>query len=239
MSMNLSEFIRQLGTDPHSQDPEFLRVRNSAPEFIHAANESAQFERKLARAVAVPVPVNVLADLKETARTTTGGATRWRYYAMAAGLLLVITAAGITWRMNAIKFDSVEQYVAYHYHHDGENVLARADGQTADNIEEVLSGFNVKLAPGLAGMVSLIKFCPTPAGMGAHLVVTTASGPVTIIFMPDTLVADGEMLAFDGMQAQLVGLGRGSAAVIGTSSQNVAELHSLVQSSFILMGSEA
>ncbi len=239
MSMNLSEFIRQLGADPNSQDPEFLRVRNSAPEFIQAANESAQFERKLGRALAVSVPVNVLADLKETARTTAGGATRWRYYAMAAGLLLVITAAGITWRMSAVKFDSVEQYVAYHYHHDGEDVLARAYGQRADNIDEVLSGFNVKLAPGLAGMVSLIKFCPTPAGMGAHLVVTTASGPVTIIFMPDTLVADGEMLAFDGMQAQLVGLGRGSAAVIGTTSQNVAEFHSLVQSSFIPLGSEA
>lgn len=239
MSMNLSEFIRQLGTDPDSRDPEFLRVRHSAPEFIQAADESAQFERKLARALAVPVPVNVLADLKQTAQTKKVGATRWRYYAMAAGLLLVITAAGITWRLNAPEFDSVEQYVAYHYHHDGEDVLARADGQRANNIEEVLSGFKVKLAPGLAGMVSMIKFCPTPAGMGAHLVVMTASGPVTIIFMPDTPVADGEMLAFDGMQAQLVGLGRGSAAVIGTSSQNVAELHSLVQSSFVSLGSEA
>jgi len=239
MSMNLSEFIRQLGTDPNSQDPEFLRVRDSAPEFVQAANESTQFERKLARAVAVPVAPNVLADLKETTRTTAGGPIRWRYYAMAAGVLLAITAAGITWRMNALKFASVEQYVAYHYHHDGEDVLARANGQRADNIEEVLSGFNVKLAPGLAGMVSLIKFCPTPAGMGAHLVVNTSSGPVTIIFMPDTVVADGEMLAFDGMQAQLVGLGRGSAAVIGTSSQNVAELHELVQSSFISLGSEA
>ena len=239
MSMNLSEFIRQLGTDPNSQDPQFLRVRDSAPEFIRATRESAQFEHKLARAIAVPVPMSLLADLKETARTTAGGPTRWRYYAMAAGLLLALTAAGITWRMSTLRFDSVEHYVAYHYHHDGEDVLARADGQRADNIEEVLSGFNIKLAPGLAGRVSLIKFCPTPAGMGAHLVVTTASGPVTIIFMPDTLVADGEMLAFDGMQAQLVGLGRGSAAVIGTSSQNVAELHSLVQSSFISLGSEA
>jgi hypothetical protein len=96
-----------------------------------------------------------------------------------------------------------------------------------------LSGFRVRLAPELAGKVSLIKFCPTPAGMGAHLVVNTASGPVTIIFMPDSLVTDGEMFAFDGMQAQLVGLGRGSAAVIGTPSQDVAKLHSLVKSSFI------
>ena len=145
----------------------------------------------------------------------------------------MIAAAAVTWRMNSMNFDSIEQYVAYHYNHDGEDVLARAGGQQADNIEQILSDFNVQLAPELAGKVTLIKFCPTPEGMGAHLVVNTASGPVTIIFMPDMLVTDGEMLAFDGMQAQLVDLVRGSAAVIGTPAQDVAKLHALVQTSFI------
>jgi len=233
MSMSLSDFIRQLATDPNSQDPEFQRARNSAPEFVAAASESARFETSLRRAVLVPVPANWLAQLKETSPATAGAQTRRRYYAMAASVFLVIAAAGVTWRMNAMKFDSIEQYVTYHYDHDGEGVLARADGQQADNIEEILSEFNVRLAPELAGKVTLIKFCPTPAGMGAHLVVNTPSGSVTIIFMPDMLVADGEMLAFDGMQAQLVGLVRGSAAVIGTPAQDVAQLHALVQSSFI------
>jgi len=239
MSMNLSEFIRQLGTDPNSQDAEFLRARDSAPEFSRAASESAEFERRLARAMAVPVPVNLLGNMQEAVRGGVVGPTHWRYYAMAAGLLLVIAAAGTTWRMNALKFYSTEQYVAYHYQHDGQDVITRAAGQQADNIEDVLSGFNVKLAPGLAGMVNLIKFCPTPNGMGAHLVITTASGPVTIIYMPETLVADGEMLAFDDMQAQLVGLARGSAAVVGSRSQDVAQWHSLVQSSFISVASKA
>jgi hypothetical protein len=182
--------------------------------------------------------VDWLAELKETSPLTAGRQTRWRYYAMAASVLLVIAAAGITWRMNSMNFDSTEQYVAYHYNHDGDDVLARAGGQQADNIEKILAGFNVALAPELAGKVTLIKYCPTPAGMGAHLVVDTASGPVTIIFMPDTPVADGEMLAFDGMQAQLVGLARGSAAVIGTPAQDVAKLHALVQSSFLSRGTE-
>ncbi len=239
MSMNLSEFIHQLGTDPNSRDAEFLRARDSAPEFTQAANESDLFERRLGRAVAVPIPVNFLADLQEKARTAARVPTQWSYYAMAASLLLVVAAAGMVWRMNSMKFDSVEQYVAYHYQHDGEDVLSRAEGQQAGNIEEILAGLNVKLTPGLAGMVSLIKFCPTPAGKGAHLVITTPSGPVTIIFMPDTLVTDGEMLAFDGMQAQLVGLPGGSAAVIGSPGQDIAQWHSLVQSSFISPASEA
>lgn len=233
MSMNLSEFIRQLATDPGSQDAEFLRLRDSAPEFVAAASESARFESRLRRAVSVPVPAELLTELRETAPAKADRQIRWRYYAMAASVLLVIAATGVTWRINATHFNSIEQYVAYHYHHDGEGVLARADGQRADNITEIMSDFNVRLVPEFAGKVTLIKFCPTPAGMGAHLVVDTASGPVTIIFMPDTLVADGAMLAFDGMQAQLVGLVRGSAAVIGTPAQDVTKLHALVQSSFI------
>jgi Protein of unknown function (DUF3379) len=239
MTMNLSEFIRHLGADPNSQDSEFLLARDAAPEFIQAASESARFERRLMRAVAVPVPADLLATLQKTTRAATGSPIGWRYYAMAASVLLVVAAAGIFWRMNATNFDSIDQYVAYHYHHDGADVLTLANGQRADNIEQVLSGFGVRLAPGLADTVSLIKFCPTPNGMGAHLVVNTASGPVTIIFMPDTLVTDGEMLAFDGMQAQLVGLVRGSAAVIGTTSQDVAKLHSLVKGSFIFPQGEA
>jgi hypothetical protein len=238
MSMNFSEFIRQLAADPNCQDPEFLRARNSAPEFAAAASESVRFEARLRRAVAVPVPADWLAGLKEMSALAANRHSRWRLYAMAASVLLVIAAAGIMWRTNTMHFDSIEQYVAYHYNHDGADVLGRAEGQLADDIEDILSEFNVQLAPELAGKVTLIKFCPTPEGRGAHLVVDTARGPVTVIFMPDMQVADGQILAFDGMQAQLVGLAHGSAAVIGTPTQDVAQLHALVQSSFISGGSK-
>ncbi len=45
---------------------------------------------------------------------------------MAAGLLIAIGAAGVTWRMNT-GWESVEDYVIDHYQHDGAAVLARAD----------------------------------------------------------------------------------------------------------------
>jgi hypothetical protein len=237
--MNLAEFIRQLGADPASQDPEFLRARDSAPEFVAAAKESARFEQRLGRALALPVAESLLAELKETIRTAPAMSAPWRYYAMAASVLLAVAAAGITWRMNTMEFDSIGQYVAYHYNHDGASLLVRAEAKQAVNIEEILSDFQVELAPDLAAMVSLIKFCPTPNGMGAHLVLNTASGPITVIFMPDSVVTDGEMLAFDGMQAQLVRLARGSAAVIGSQNQDVARFHSLVQSAFVSHGAKA
>lgn len=83
----------------------------------------------------------------------------------------------------------------------------------------------------LSGRIAFIKFCPTPDGRGAHMVVSTDQGPMTIIYMPKTRVTDGEMVRFDQMHALLVNLEHGSAAIIGTQSQNVENLVVLVRDS--------
>jgi hypothetical protein len=235
MYMNFSEFKRQLGTDPASQDPAFLRARQSSPEFIRAAAESDRFEHRLHRALALPAPPDLLHSLQEIGRSKTARENSWHHYALAASLLLAVAAGGITWRMNTGP-DTVSEYVVNHYAHDGPALVAQGEGQQAANVDEILHHFQVGLTPELTGMVSVIKFCPTPGGKGAHMVLNTEHGPITVIFMPDTEVADGEMLDFDGMQAQLVVLEGGSAVVIGTHSQQVAGFYTLVQNSFIPLG---
>lgn len=232
MYMNFFEFRRQLGTDPASQDVAFLRARQSSPEFIQAAAESDRFERRLHRALALPAPQDLLHSLQEIGRSKTPRQSFWRHYALAASLLLAVAAGGITWRMNT-GLDTVAEYVVNHYAYDGPALVARGAGQQAANVDEILNQFQVGLTPELTQMVGLIKFCPTPAGEGAHMVLNTERGPITVIFMPDTVVSDGEMLDFDGMQAQLVVLAGGSAVIIGAHSQQVAGFYTLVQNSFI------
>ncbi len=232
MYMNFSEFKRQLGADPASQDPAFLRARQSSPEFIQAAAESDLFEHRLHRALALPAPQDLLHNLQDIGRSKTARPGSWRQYALAASLLLAIAAGGITWRMNTGQ-DTVAEYVVNHYADDGPALVARGEGQQAGNVDEILNQFQVGLTPELTSMVGVIKFCPTPAGKGAHMVLNTEHGPITVIFMPDTVVSDGEMLGFNGMQAQLVVLAGGSAVVIGTLDQQVAGFHTLVQNSFI------
>jgi len=83
----------------------------------------------------------------------------------------------------------------------------------------------------LAGRIKFIKFCPTPDGRGAHMIVSTDQGPMTIIFMPNTQVSDGKMVTFDQMHAFLVDLKQGSAAIIGTQSQAVESLEAVVRES--------
>jgi hypothetical protein len=232
--MNFSEFIRQLGAEPRSQDPEFLRARQSFPEFLQAAQEADAFEEKLARAMDLQLPDDMMESILQIGRNPAATATTpwWRSMALAAGILIAIGAAGITFNMNR-GWDSVDEYVPDHYRHDGSGLVARAGEKATQDIQRFFASFNVEAAPELAEIVSVIKYCPTPNGKGVHMVLNTRAGPVTVIFMPATEVNDRETLEFDGMQVLLVSLEKGSAAIIGTGSQGILALYSVIQNSIV------
>jgi hypothetical protein len=121
--MNFSEFIRQLGAEPRSQDPEFLRARQSSPEFLQAAEEADAFEEKLTRAMDLQLPDDMMESILQISRNPAGAAATattpwWRSMALAAGILIAIGAAGITWNMNR-GWDSVDEYLADHYSQTG------------------------------------------------------------------------------------------------------------------------
>ena len=234
MSMDFSEFKRLLGADPRNRDPEFLRARASSPEFEEAAAEADRFEDLLTRAVQVPAPEHLIDDILDTPGQASGRARgrRWMQMALAAGLLIAVGAAGLTWRMNTT-WDSVQSYVSDHYRHDGPELLAQADGRVADEAQALLAEFEVEALPALAGIVGVIKYCPTPDGKGVHMVLNSERGPVTVIYMPETSVSDREQFGFDGREALLVELRSGSAAIIGSPEQQIADLHALVRQSIV------
>ncbi len=226
--MNFSDFKRLLGAEPGSRDPEFLRARESSPEFREAAAESDRLERRLRQALEVPVPEGLVDGLKALPDTD-APRSRVRHFALAASLLLA-AAAVVVWRLNTAP-ESIEQYVAQHFHHDGPLVLERGADQIADNVGELLARFDLDMTSEAAGKVGYIMLCPTPAGVGVHFMVHTDSGPVTVIVMPGTAVDDGKRFAFDGMQAELVTLTRGSAAIVAPSRQDIGGMHRFVQQS--------
>ena len=151
---------------------------------------------------------------------------------MAASLLIALGAAGIIWQQQSHQWDSVEDYVADHYSHDGANVLAvAADTVGQQDIAKIMSRFGASASQSLTGRIKFIKFCPTPDGRGAHMVVSTDQGPMTIIFMPRTNVTDGEVITFDQQHALLVSLDHGSVAIIGDRSQSLENLEPMLRNS--------
>ena len=236
--MNFSEFIQQLGADPGSQDPEFRRARESGPDFAEAAARADRLERQLRQALEVKQPEHLLRDLNSIPDEAPVIRSIWRHYAVAAGVLLVVALAGITWRMNFLE-PSVGNYLAKHYAFDGAELLTRGEGQAAGNVAEVLDVLSMGLEPDFAATVSFIKFCQTPLGIGAHLIVNTPTGAITVLYMPGLNIRDGELLEFDGLQAQLVSVTGGAVAVIGTPNQQVGDYHADVQHSFVAQNAGA
>ncbi len=63
------------------------------------------------------------------------------------------------------------------------------------------------------------------------MVVSTNQELMTIIYMPNTRVDEGELVKFDQMHARLMNLEHGSAAIIGRQSQDVESLVVMVRDS--------
>jgi len=228
--MNFSEFKKLLGADPLNRDPETLRARNSAPEFEAAAAEAEAFEEKLRSALLVQPPADFLGDIKAISQQP-AKQRNWVPLALAASLLITVGAVTLVWKQSH-QWESVEAYVADHYSHDGSKLVANATEFVAQkDIDKIMAKLGASAGEQLSGRIKFIKFCPTPEGRGAHMVVSTDQGPMTIIFMPEVQVADGEMVEFDQMHAMLVNLEHGSAAIIGEQGQAVESLQAMVRES--------
>ena len=235
MSMDYSEFKRLLGADPRNQDPAFLRARESSPEFRDAAAEADRFEAQLQQALALEPPAGLVEELCRIplldGRPQGKKGARWPL-AMAASILVAIGAAGLLWESKPV-WDTVPEYVMEHYRHDGALLLASANDRVAADASDVLAAFGAEATPALAGLVNVVKVCPTPDGKGVHMVVNTERGLITVIYMPETAVTDGERLAFDDREALLVALPKGSAVIIGAGEQGISDFHAMVQGAIL------
>ena len=230
MSMNFSEFKKLITADPRNRDPETMRARQSAPEFEAAAAEAEAFQDKLESAVHIQPPTELLDQIKAISQQPVRQKS-WIPLALAASFLVFLGAGGLVWKQSH-QWESVEAYVADHYSHDGGSVIAKAGENFSEkDISKILARLDATADEQLAGRIKFIKYCPTPDGRGAHMVVSTDQGPMTIILMPKTRVTDGEMVEFDQMHALLVNLDHGSAAIIGEKSQKVENLLTMVRGS--------
>ena len=236
MSMDYSEFQRRLGADPFDSDPALRTARESGPEFEQAAAAAERFEQKLRTAACIAPPVDLVDSLQKlAAQPRRGPLSRKWGLALAASLIIGAGAIGLLWNA-APSWGSVEEYVADHYRHDGYKMLEMSGNGGAAKARALLAEFDVSMADELAGIISVVKSCPTPDGKGVHMVLNTAEGPMTVIYMPDTRVTDREMLRFDGVRAMLVQLESGSAAIIGPTVQQLAALYPLVDRALVPTG---
>lgn len=228
--MRFSEFLKRLGADPWNKDPEILRARNSAAEFETAAVEAEVFEEKLQSLLQVQPPDDLLDEIKAISKQPVRRRNLMPL-ALAASLLIAVGSIGLIWK-KPNQWDTIDDYISDHYSLDGAAIIEQATGVVAEQeIIKILTGLNAVALQQLSSRIRFIKFCPTPAGLGAHMVVSTDQGLMTIFFMPKTQVTDGEMVRFGQMHAFLVNFEHGSVAIIGRPSQTFTKLESVLRNS--------
>lgn len=229
--MNLFEFKKRLMTEPSDRSPEMRAARAAGDEFAAAAAESDRFEAVLHGALNVPVP-HGLADSIILRQSLAGESKtrRWpQFVALAAVLALAVAVTTFTMLPGKTSMGDLQQHISWHWQHDGPQVLAAsANRMQADpnQVQHVLSEFGVQVEPALLEQVRMTKFCPTPDGAGAHIVLATASGPVTLYYMPRTRVpsSPARIQLDDGMEAVALNVERGSLAVIAEPGVDAPEL---------------
>lgn len=235
--MNFSEFRKLLGAEPRNQDPEFLRARDSDPAFRTAAREASEFEGKLEAALAIGVPNELLEriaripDLFSPEEIAPPARTPWRWLAAAAVVIAGIGFASVRWYESTFEWESVNEFLDDHWAVDGAEFLNQADGRPVEQADaaRLFARYGVEISPALAGRIDIVEACKTPGGRGAHMVIITEQGPVTLIFMPEMVSVEGHVLAFDHMVAATLQLTRGSAVVIGPNEEVIAPVYALAR----------
>jgi len=233
--MNYLEFKRQLMVEPGSQNAAFLRARETDERHRQAFVEAMQFESDLQQAVQIPVPndvpdscinrvfatVSTAADTRDHAAASDKHRS-WAWLpAMAAGLVMGIALTTAVFVVERVSDDSIAGYLAAHWQDDGPEVISRSAlaPMNADNIQRILATLNLDMSSDYAGKFMFAKNCPTPEGLGLHMVVQTDQGPATVIYIPARSDYDPASFRVHGMQAQLVALQQGSVAILGNNQQ--------------------
>jgi hypothetical protein len=182
----------------------------------HASDE--QFEELLARALRIDVPEAMPA----TGARRSPPMLRWA--ALAAGLLM---AVGLSVRMlqniGYIGTGDLGHDVVAHIHHEPSAVRIPVVPPEAAvpqaELETVLREAGANLGP-MRPMVRYAKLCPFRGEMVAHFVVQGASGPVTVLLLPDEEVERPLPVDEDGFIGTIVSLPiGGSIAVVGEQGE--------------------
>jgi hypothetical protein len=157
-------------------------------------------------------PPDGLADRILVARGLRPGSSR-RWYAIAATLVLA-AAVGLTVR--PLLGDAIGREAIAHVAHEPESfTVAQAIG--SDMLPAMLAQQGMKAVQTL-GQVTYSQLCPMAGQKAQHLVVRTATGPVTLLLMSEDAGGRSRSVTErDGMTAITIPAPRGTIAIVAAS----------------------
>jgi hypothetical protein len=233
--MRCADYRRSMMVDPRDPDPQLREHRESCHDCHLYTERLLSFESRLERALRVAVPAHTDtpaetdADFSDTSAASVvplAGksspqalslpAYRRRWLAMAASVLLAVVVAGALWL--SVPGPSLAADVVTHMAGEPDAWRRTDVAVPSPELQDVLRDSHLRLATG-AGMVSYASSCLFRGHRVPHLVIQTASGPVTVMVLVHEQAA--KPLRFDdaGYRGVIVPVpGHGSLAVLTRDS---------------------
>jgi len=228
--MNCLEFRRCIGAEPGLQNPAIGQHRADCATCARYQDQLRAMDTLIGRALRVDLPPAAAAAGPETALTPPrgGGAgprgsPRWleqRWYALAASLLLGVAIAATLWV--SFPAPSLAAEVIDHVLHEPD-AWNSEQALTAEEVASAFgsSGLRLKAA---AGAVTYARRCWHKGHWVPHLVVRTASGPVTVLLLAHREVQAAVPLEDAGFSGVVLPAPRGSIAIVGRGSVDRDEI---------------
>jgi hypothetical protein len=207
--MTCDEARLQIGADPGAVSPgleEHLRACAACATF---RDEMLTLDADIRRALQQPPPAS--------ARRPRRPGTPWQQWALAAGVLLAITAMLGVWLLRPS--DSLARDVVAHVQAEPDSWLARQHVSSGE-IAASLRGAGVELEI-TSDRITYAQSCWFRGHYVPHLVVQTAQGPVTVMILRHEHVPARRSFHESGMSGVIVPAGAGSIAVLGRGGGNL------------------
>jgi Protein of unknown function (DUF3379) len=208
-------YRRTLMADPHDPDPALREHRSGCEECNLYADRLLRFESRLERALRVPQAAQSSAAAAPPGIATTplrAPLYRKRWLAMAASFLVAAIVAGGLWL--GVPRSSLAADVVTHMREEPQ-AWRRTDVPVPNSaLQGVLDDSHLRLSNG-AGLVSYANSCGFRGHQVPHLVIQTASGPVTVMVLVHEAAKRTEPFEEQGYRGVIVPVaGHGSLAVL-------------------------
>ncbi len=223
--MNCLDVRRYLLSVPSNITVEVQSHLQACTDCAQFAKGLADFEQTLKKAADVPVPDGLASRILLRQRMARNRPQRWPWLAAAASLFMaiaVVTYLGVFSAQQSLE-SSVLAHIESELHH-----LEDRKNLSLDDVNALLKPQGVRIDT-LARTVNYAGACQMRRQQGAHLVLDSAGGPVTVLVMPGERTTGRTTIKSPRFQGVIIPIPNGSMAIVGEDEQQWRQLENEIR----------
>ncbi|MDE2345058.1 MAG: DUF3379 family protein [Gammaproteobacteria bacterium] len=222
-AINCLEVRRTLGAEPHCRDPAVVEHCKACAGCAAFMKEMLELDARLKPALDMEVPEGLEARIVFNTAFRQAPRPAYRWLAAAAGLVLAVGLGVGAWRMlpRQSEMPLAEAMVQHVIQQSPE--IASATPVDADAVNAVLERVGARLQ-GSMGPITYAGTFRMHDHMGAHLVMMTPHGAVTLLLMPHVHVDKRMQMDTQGYHCMIEPMGRGSIAILASTGMPMNDM---------------